>query len=280
MPLDPTAIPPDRLGIGSAIVLEVVDSDIDLYHHIARTMVDALRENNAAGRPTVFIVPVGPVGQYRRFAAICNHYGISCRDLHLFNMDEYLTDEGEYIPEEHPLSFRAFMKRELHERLAPQLRLPLSQIVFPDPHAPQALARQMADLGGVQIAFGGVGITGHIAFNEPPEPGQSISNEEFAALPTRVLPLARESRAINAHTAASGDIEAIPALAVTVGMREILAARSLRFYLNRPWQRAIARRVLHGPVTSRLPASFMQTHGDARLVITTEVAQAPTVRLA
>lgn len=278
--LDPTTIPPEKLGVGSPIALEVVDTDIDLYHHIAWTMADALRENNAAKQPTVFIVPVGPVGQYRRFAAICNRLRIDCHDLHLFNMDEYLTDEGDYIPEEHPLSFRAFMRRELHERLAPELRPPLEQIVFPDPHAPERLAGQMADLGGVQTAFGGVGITGHIAFNEPPEPGETIGIAEFAALPTRVLPLARESRAINANTAASGDIEAIPRLAVTVGMREILAARSLRFYLNRPWQRAMARRVLHGPVSPRLPASFLQTHADARLVITAEVAQTPTVRLA
>jgi glucosamine-6-phosphate deaminase len=280
MALDPTGIPPEQLGVGSSIALEVVDSDVDLYYHIAWTMFDALRENNAIGRPTVFIVPVGPVGQYRRFAAICNRYCVSCRDLHLFNMDEYLTDEGEYLPREHPLSFRSFMRHELYERVLPELRPPLAQIVFPDPHAPERLEEQIAALGGVQIAFGGVGITGHLAFNEPPEPGEAIGDDEFANLPTRVLALARESRAINAHTAASGDIAAIPRLAVTVGMREILAARSLRFYLNRPWQRAIARRILHGPVTAHFPASFLQRHADARLVITAEVAQTPTVRLA
>jgi len=281
MSVDISSITPDKLGQGSPIGLEIVDTDIDLYHHMAWTMLDALRANNAANKPTAFIVPVGPVGQFRRFAALCNRYQVSCHDLYLFNMDEYLDDNtGKYIPEDHPLSFRGFMKREFYERINPELRPPPDNIIFPDPDNPAASAQRMQELGGVQIAFGGVGINGHIAFNEPPEPGESISEEEFKQLPTRVLHLARETRTINAHTAAMGDIDAIPRMAVTLGMREILSARQLRFYMNRPWQRAMVRKVLHGPVTSRLPASFLQEHPDARLVITAEVAQMPRLALA
>jgi len=280
MPHQISSIPQDSLGHGSPIGLEIVDTDIDLYYHIAWTMIDALRQNDNAGRPTVFIVPVGPVGQYRRFAHICNRYRISCRDLYLFNMDEYLGDNGQFISEEHPLSFRGFMQREFYQRLEPSLRPAPDHTIFPDPHEPQATAERIASLGGVQIAFGGIGINGHIAFNEPPEPGTTMTNEEFKQLPTRVIRLARETRTINAHTATSGDIEAIPQLAVTVGMREILSAHQLRFYMNRPWQRALVRKVLHGPVTPALPASFLQQHPDSRLVITTEVSQVPTVRLA
>lgn len=277
---DITLIPAETLGQGSTIGLEIVETDVDLYYHMAWTMAEALQHNNAEGRPTVFIVPVGPVGQYLRFARICNRYSISCRDLYLFNMDEYLDDAGNYIPKSHPLSFRGFMQRELYQRLAPELRPAADHIIFPDPHNPQATAERIRQLGGVHIAFGGVGINGHIAFNEPPEPGETMTNEDFKRLPTRVVHLARETRTINAHTAASGDIEAIPHLAVTVGMKEILAAGQLRFYMNRLWQRALVRKVLHGPVTPRLPASFLQEHPDARLIITAEVAQPPVLRLA
>ena len=280
MPCDVFDIPPNALGEGSPIGLEVVDTDIDLYHHLAWSMVDALRQNNQSGQPTVFIVPVGPVGQYRRFAQICNRYEIPCHNLYLFNMDEYLDQRGEFIPESHPLSFRGFMQRELYQRLEPALRPPPDNIIFPGPHRPEATAERIASLGGVQIAFGGIGINGHIAFNEPPGPNVAMSNEEFRQLPTRVVRLAPETRTINAHTAASGDIEAIPELAVTLGMREILSARQLRFYMNRPWQRALVRKILHGPVTAALPASFLQEHPDPGLVITAQVAQKPVVRLA
>ena len=52
----------------------------------------------------------------------------------------------------------------------------------------------------MDATFGGIGINGHMAFNEPPKSGESISKEDFAALPTRVLTLSRETRTINSVT--------------------------------------------------------------------------------
>jgi len=75
-----------------------------------------------------------------------------------------------------------------------------------------------------------------------------MSVEDFAALPTRVLSLSRETRTINSVTV-GGEISIVPRRVVTVGMKEILASRRLRFCCNRPWQRAVVRRVLHGPLT-------------------------------
>ena len=132
--------------------------------------------------------------------------------------------------------------------------------------------------GGVDACFGGFGINGHLAFNEPPEPGQEISADEFAALPTRTLSLARETRTINAVTV-GGEINIIPKRAITVGMKEILAARQLRFYCNRPWQAAVVRRLLHGPITPACPASLLRLHADAALGIADYVAALPAVGL-
>jgi glucosamine-6-phosphate deaminase len=150
--------------------------------------------------------------------------------------------------------------------------------VFPDPHDPATIGRLIASRGGVDACFGGVGINGHVAFNEPPEPGVTMSVEEFAALPTRVLDLARETRTINAVTV-GGDVAAIPRRCVTVGMQEVLGARRLRFYCNRPWQAGVVRRLLHGPVTSACPASLLRTHADAELVVADFVAAAPVIGL-
>ena len=117
-----------------------------------------------------------------------------------------------------------------------------------------------------------------MAFNEPPEPGVAISNEVFAALPTRSLSLSRETRTINSVTV-GGELAIIPRRAVTVGMAEILAARKVCFYCNRPWQRAVVRRVLHGPITAACPASFLRTHSDARVTIADYVAEPPEIGL-
>src|SRR5439155_13425950 len=138
--------------------------------------------------------------------------------------------------------------------------------IFPDPRDCGAIGRLIAQRGGVDACFGGIGINGHIAFNEPPEPGETISIEEFAARPTRVLDLARETRTINSVTV-GGDIGVIPRRAITVGMKEILSARRLRFYCNRLWQRGVVRRVLHGPITAACPAWLLRLHADAELTV-------------
>jgi glucosamine-6-phosphate deaminase len=191
-------------------------------------------------------------------------------------MDEYLRPDGrEWIPESDPLSFRRHMRAHFYDLLDPALAPPLAQRLFPDPRDPDAVPRALAGWGGVDVCFGGIGITGHVAFNDPPEPGEPIGLAEFRRLPTRVVRLARETIVINAVAAARGNLDRIPPLAVTVGMREILEARKVRIYMNREWQCAIVRKILHGPVTASVPASLLQEHGDVRLTIAEAVARLP-----
>jgi glucosamine-6-phosphate deaminase len=212
----------------------------------------------------VFIVPVGPVGQFELFAQYCNELKLDLRNLVLINMDEYLTPAGDWIPVDDALSFRAHMERALWSRLDPALSPPVEHRHFPDPRDPQATNRLIAKCGGVDVAFGGVGITGHLAFNDPPEPGEVVSADDFAQLPTRIVELNRETRTINSVTASRGNIDRIPRTAVTVGMKEILESRKIRLYLNRPWQCAIVRKLLHGPVTAAVPASLVRRHPMSR----------------
>jgi len=277
---DVTMIPADKLGEGSTIAVEILETNEDLYHDMARTMLNQVAANEAAGRPTVFILLVGPVGQYRRMARICNRERISLRDLVTFNMDEYLDDDGDWLPADHPLSFRGHMKRSFTDLLDPELAPLPENVIFPDPRDPDAIQRRIDEIGGVDICYAGIGINGHIAFNEPPEPGEECAKDEFAARPTRVLELSRETRLINSVTVADGNRDIIPTLAITIGMREILAAREVRLYANRDWQRAVVRKVLHGPVTPAVPCSYLQEHSNASLTLTEFVAQPPRRRLA
>ena len=60
-------------------------------------------------------------------------------------------------------------------------------------------------------------------------------------------------------------------------MKEILGARRLRFYCNRPWQSAVARRVLHGPISASCPASLLRLHADAMLSVADYVAAPPNI---
>jgi glucosamine-6-phosphate deaminase len=278
---EPLGVPRDELGRGSPIPLEVVADGAAVVARFAADLLAEYRAAKAAGRARVlFIVPVGPVGQFDLVAERANADGLSLRDLVVINMDEYLTPDGrEWIPLADPLSFRRHMEDHFYGRLRPDLAPPPAQRVFPHPADPGAIARLIAAGGGVDVCFGGVGITGHLAFNEPPEPGESVGLAALAALPTRVVRLSRETVVVNAMNAARGNLDRIPPLAVTVGMREILESRRVRVYMNREWQAAIVRRLLHGPMTPAVPASLLQTHPDVRLVVAESVAELPEPRL-
>lgn len=266
------------LGSGSPVKVRVLGDMASLAQDLAREMFHEIAAGEQTGRGATLIVPVGPVDQFPILARMLNEKQISCRRTVFINMDEYLTADDEWIPAEHPLSFRGYMQRAFYNLLDDSLVVPLEHRVFPDPRHPDAIAKLIAQRGGVDACYGGIGINGHLAFNEPPEPGEVVTNEQFAVLPTRVLSLSRETRTINSVTV-GGELAVIPRRAITVGMKEILAARRLRFYCNRPWQSAVIRRALHGPLTAACPASFLRTHGDATVTVADYVAQPPEIKL-
>ena len=279
--MDPLRIPKKSLGKDSPIYLEILPDDRAIITRFADDLLSEYFSAKRAGRDkVVFIVPVGPVGQYDLLAERCNRERIGLRELVLINMDEYLTPDGQdFIPIEDPLSFQRHMRDHLYARLDPQLTPPPEQRLFPHPSDPTAVSRTIERLGGCDVCFGGIGITGHVAFNDPPEPGEEITLEAFRLLPTRVVRLSRETRLINSVTTSGGNIDRIPEFAVTVGMKEILESQKVRIYMNRHWQSAIVRKILHGPVTPAVPASLLQDHSDVRFTIAEYVAELPEPQL-
>ena len=82
--------------------------------------------------------------------------------------------------------------------------MPEEQRIFPDPKNPGHIPEVIGQLGGVDICFGGIGINGHVAFNEA---DASLSNEEFLAQQTRVLKITPETRTANAIGDFNGALE-------------------------------------------------------------------------
>ena len=272
------SIPAADLGRGTNVNVTIRGDMAGIAQSVAEDMLEEIRRAKAEGREATLIVPVGPVDQYPILARMVNEEKLSLREVMLINMDEYLTDDDQWIPVDHPLSFRGYMDRLFYDLLDPSL-VPLPENrVFPHPQRCDEIQERIDARGGVDCTFGGIGINGHMAFNEPPEPGETMDNDAFARLPTRVLSLSRETRTINSVTV-GGEISIVPWRCVTVGMKEILGSRRLRFYCNRPWQSAVVRRVLHGPITSHCPASFIRTHSDAHLQIAAYVAEPPAIQL-
>jgi glucosamine-6-phosphate deaminase len=271
-------VPARALGRGTPVKVHVLGDMLSLGRDLAEAIKAEILAAKAAGRGATLIIPVGPVDQYPLLARMLNEERISCRNVVFIGMDEYLDEQDAWLTAGHPLSFRGYLNRMFYDRLDPALAPPPEHRVFPDPRDLTAVPQLIAARGGVDACYGGIGITGHIAFNEPPAPDAPMSAEAFAALPTRVLTLTCETRTINSVTV-GGELSIIPHRAVTVGMKEILGARRLRLYCNRPWQSSAVRRVLHGPLTAACPASLMRTHPDATLTVTDYVAKPPDIQL-
>ena len=193
--MDYFQIPAQELGRNAKIpVLPLGDSG-EIFYELALEMVNTIKEHNARGEKTVFICPVGPVGQYPIFVRLVNRDRVSLKNCWFINMDEYLNDDGTYIDKASPLSFRGFMERTVYTKVDEDLLMPPEIDIRIDPADPGKVDRLIEELGGVDIAFGGIGINGHLAFNEAqPE----LTAEEFAALGTRVLTLTPETKTANA----------------------------------------------------------------------------------
>jgi len=275
---DYLTIPAERLGEGTPVRVQVCGDMADIARRMAEAMRGVIQQARRQQRAATLIIPVGPVDQFPILAETINQQRLDCREVMFINMDEYLTDDDRWIEIDHPLSFRGYMNRKFYDLIEPKLAPCEENRVFPDPQNPRGIGELIEQRGGVDACFGGIGINGHMAFNEPPEPGETMSAAEFAALPTRVLNLSRETRTINSVTV-GGELAVIPRRAVTVGMQEILASRQVRFYCNRPWQSAVVRRVLHSPITAACPASLLRTHPDAELTIADYVAKPPDICL-
>ena len=281
-------VPADELAAASPLPVTILPDLPALFVHFARAIADQIRANNALGQPTRLILPVGPIGHYPLLAELCNREAISWRTVHSFFMDEYCDWQGRRIQPDHPLSFAGFAQRTLFAQLRPELAPPAAQIHFPDPAHIDLISARIAAWGGVDTCYGGVGIHGHIAFNEPPiSRWFRVSADEFKASCTRLVQLAPETVVMNASRAAGGNFAALPPMAVTLGMADILAAQRIRLYCQGGgWQRTVLRLALFGsPFTVDgedvdYPVTLLHSHPDLAIVTVVATATPPIPALA
>lgn len=229
----------------------IVHSDADAASlRVAGELAALIRENNAAGRPTVLGLATGstPVRLYRQLIRLHREEKLSFRRVVTFNLDEYYG-----LPRTHPESYWRFM----HEQLFDHLDIPAENIHLPDGTVARgevfAACRDYEEkiraAGGLDVQILGIGRTGHIGFNEPGSGRESR---------TRLVTLDALTRR-DAARDFLGEAN-VPRHAVTMGVGTILEARRI-FLLA--WGESKARVVAEAveqPPTDALPASFLQAH--------------------
>ena len=175
-----------------------------------------------------------------------------------------LLDEYVGLPPDHPATYRAFIRRELID----QIDLPPDRLFAPDVDADDLGAAcerydlLLGELGGVDVQVLGVGTDGHIAFNEP---GSSLASR------TRVKTLTQATREDNARF--FGDrVDDVPRHVVTQGLGTILEARHLVLVATGAAKAEPIAAAVEGPLTAMCPASLLQWHPKATVVVDEEAA--------
>ena len=269
------SLPLDELRAVARLPFELLPDTPSLLSRFARSIADEVAAGARRGEPVRLILPVGPTAHYRELAAICNRERISWRGVWIFQMDEFLDWQGRPIPVDDPLSFEGFLRRELFDALDPELRPAEERYWVPHPFRIDEIGEKIAEAGGVDVGFGGVGYHGHVAFNEPPlSRWAEIGVDELRESPTRVVALGSDSIVVQSIHCAGGDSAAIPPMAVTLGMRDILAARKIHLYLAAGERhRAVFRVAVAGEVSVRYPVTLVQGHPGALVLTTQSVAE-------
>lgn len=252
----------------SKIPVRVMQTEADMMEEIAELMASVIEKNNAKGEKTVIICPVGPIGQYPILAKKVNERNISLQNCWFINMDEYLVGDDETIPYENPLSFKATMDRVLYSQVREELLMPESQRLFPQPKKEAEIDALFEKLGKVDLCLTGVGINGHIAFNEPPKATDAITDEEYKNCGTRCADIATETVVNNGANKLRGALDIFPKRCITLGMKQLLKAKTLKVYLYCNWQWGIMRKMALEEESRFMPVSFLQSHPNAEMVVT------------
>jgi glucosamine-6-phosphate deaminase len=259
--------------------LKIVPTKDDVYRWAAQEMLDEVRQNNAAGHPTRWILPCGPKGQYPYFIQWVNEQRLSLKNTHIFHMDDSLDWQARPLPLDHLFSYEGWMRRNFYDPIDPDLNVPESQRHFPTVYDLDGLSRAIEAAGGVDTMFGGVGYRGHIAFNEAPRsPWYTVTREEFASSKTRILHLNEDTLIALSQRAAGGCSHAIPPMAITIGMQDLLSARRVRLLSETgAWKQTMVRVLLFSQPTVEYPVTLLQGHPDAILVVDQDTAASPPI---
>ncbi len=195
-----------------------------------------------------------PIVLYRHLVAACRAGEVSFRDCVTFNLDEYIG-----IAENNQQSYRSFMNEHLFERIDID---PANTHVpgCPEGEDPRLMAaayeRAISAAGGIDLQILGIGANGHIGFNEP---SSSLVSR------TRVKTLTRQTLEDNSRLFEAGEFQ--PHLALTLGIATILEARHVLLLATGERKSRSIRAAIEGPVSAMCPASALQMHRHAVVIL-------------
>ena len=193
-----------------------------------------------------------PVGTYKELIALCKNGDLSFADVTSINLDEYAGLDGE-----NDQSYRYFMNKNLFKSVdinPENTFVPNGKACDLEAEC-KAYDERIAAYGGIDLQLLGIGLDGHIGFNEP---------DSFFTKETHLVELDESTIKANARFFES---EAdVPKKAVTMGMGGIMGAKKVLLIANGANKKEILEKAFYGPITPEVPASILQLHPDVTVI--------------
>lgn len=225
--------------------IHVFESKQRLGEAAAEQAARAIREAVAA-RGQARIIGATGASQFEFLDALTARTDIPWGQVEFFHLDEYLG-----LPDTHPASFR----RYLLDRLL--TKVPMGSAHLLDGEAdPEVVRREVGQRlasAPIDIAFVGIGENAHLAFNDPPADFETTD-------PYLVVNLDEACRRQQVGEGWFPDLDAVPAQALSMSVRQILASREILCIVPDARKAEAVRASLEGPVNPDVPASILQTH--------------------
>ena len=193
-----------------------------------------------------------PLGTYANLVKMCDAGELDFSKVTSVNLDEYAGLTGD-----NDQSYRYFMDTNLFSKV---------NIDRNKTHVPNGCAADLSkegerydelikSLGGIDLQLLGIGLDGHIGFNEP---------DDVFTKETHLVTLDPSTIEANARFFASKD--EVPTQAITMGMMSIMQAKKVLLIANGKNKKEILEKSLYGPITPQIPASILQLHKDLTVI--------------
>ncbi len=238
------------------MILKIVDDYDAMSEFAAKLVADLIifKKKAVLG----FATGSTPEGMYTRLVEMYRQGKIDFKAVTAFNLDEYVS-----LSPDHPQSYYAYMCNNIfkHVNINPKkINIPSSNSENINERC-KDYEKKITKAGGIDLQVLGIGINGHIGFNEP---------AQYLRSSTHLVELAEET--IKANSRFFQSIDEVPRQAITMGMGSIMKANRILLLASGGKKAEAIRNSFSGFVTTESPASFLQLHKDAVIVIDRKAA--------
>ena len=255
----------------------------DVHNYFAVDLMQRIRMSDVKNEKLVVILPSPENAVFISITEALNKFKISCRNVHIFFLYEYANEEGKVAPWQSPYSRSGHFMKYFYNRLDASLRMPMEQIHFWTEANIDTYSDEIAALGGADVAYTALSWSGGIGAIDPESfPAESV--DEFVKMGSRlVTPMAEmiAHDSLRGMFGCAGDIGNVPPRAVTVGPRDLMAAKD---WIDVEYLTACGGSVAHqkfplrlamfGPISPKIPGSIMRLHKGI-CYLTDDVAKNP-----